>query len=80
MHMAAGLRRAGYRGAIATMWSVHDKMAAKLAREVNGFLFRESKATSSVEDAAETLWRAVQTLRERGVPLSRLLPFIHIGL
>lgn len=80
MHLAAGLHFAGYCGTIATMWGVHDKIAKRLAKLVYAFLFRGANGHPVVEDAAEALWKAIEALRAQGVPLSRLAPFIHMGV
>lgn len=80
MHLAAGLHFAGFCGIVATMWSVHDATAKKVAKEVYAYLLRDTNVPPKVEDAAEALWRAIQTLKAQGVPISRLAPFIHMGV
>lgn len=80
MHLAASLQFAGFHGAIATMWSVNDKTALKLAKQFYAFIFRNKGVPPNVEDAAEALWVAIRFLKGQKVPLSRLAPFIHLGI
>ena len=42
IHLAAGMLAAGYRGAVATMWSIRDHNMGR------GFLFRTSRRIQSV--------------------------------
>lgn len=78
VHLAAGMLSAGYRGVIATMWSISDWYAPRVADDVYGHLIqRERKAT----DGAEALYCAVKNLREKEkAPFRDWIPFIHVGL
>lgn len=84
VHLAAGMLLAGYRGVIATMWSIMDNDAPQVAADVYEHLFK----TSSIDltRAAEALHLAVINLRERQDSQGRKtsffqwVPFIHLGV
>jgi CHAT domain-containing protein len=75
---------AGYRGVIATMWSIMDKDAPQVAADVYEHLFRTSPPDPT--HAAEALHLAVINLRERTDAQGReksffhWVPFIHVGV
>jgi CHAT domain-containing protein len=79
VHLAAGLMLAGYRGVIATMWSIKDKDAPVIADHVYSDLFSDTEPDSS--KAALALHRAVKYLRQQEGDLDFLswVPFIHVG-
>lgn len=79
IHLAAGMLFAGYGGAIATMWSINDKLAPVVAKDVYEQLFRNS-TRSDRREAARALQGAVGRLRDRGASFREWVPFIHIGL
>jgi CHAT domain-containing protein len=80
IHVAAGMLFAGYGGVIGTMWSISDKLAPDVARDVYGQLFRNG-TRPDYKDAARALHDAIGRLRESGtVPFHIWLPFIHVGL
>jgi CHAT domain-containing protein len=77
VHLGAGMLTAGYRGVIATMWSVGDGDAPRVAEEVYRHLKESGLDTS---EAASALDRAVQKLRDdHGASAISWVPFIHIG-
>jgi CHAT domain-containing protein len=78
IHLAAGLLFAGYKGVIASMWSINDNDAPYVADEVYAYLFQEQ--APEYTRAAHALHHAVQKLRTRNVPFVSWVPFIHIGL
>ncbi|KAJ7609460.1 CHAT domain-containing protein [Roridomyces roridus] len=78
VHLAAGMIFAGYRGAIATMWSIMDGDAPRVAGDVYEHLLETS--TPDPARAAEALHLAVQKLRAPGKPFSHWVPYIHIGV
>jgi CHAT domain-containing protein len=63
VHSAAGLMLAGYRGVIATMWSIKDRNAPVIADHVYYDLFRDAEPDRT--KAALALHRAVKQLRQR---------------
>lgn len=78
VHLAAGMLLAGYRGVIATMWTINDNHAPQVANDVYKVLFQDPQ--SDVTKAAEALHFAVKNLRESGVSCSSWVPFIHLGV
>jgi CHAT domain-containing protein len=81
VHLAAGMLSAGYRGVIATMWSIRDSDAPVVADEVYAELFRDSDPDPT--QAARALDKAVKKLiKDSGGTKSCLewVPFIHIGI
>lgn len=84
VHLAAGMLMAGYKGVIATMWTIPDDFAVEVADETYRLLFREYNADST--QAAEALQFAVQKLvadrkaSGKTLPLFSWLPFIHLGI
>jgi CHAT domain-containing protein len=79
IHIAAGILLAGYRGAIATMWSIMDNDAPKVTEDVYESLFGDGKVPDSGQ-AAEALHHAIERLRDSGVSFLSWTPFIHVGL
>jgi CHAT domain-containing protein len=81
VHLAGEMLSAGYRGVIATMWTIMDSDAPQVASDVYEHLFQTSPPDSS--RAAEALHHAVRKLREEQggtKPFSRWVPFIHVGV
>ncbi|KAF7348828.1 hypothetical protein MVEN_01402800 [Mycena venus] len=81
VHLAAGMLLAGYRGVIATMWTIMDEDAPQVASDVYENLFKTSPPDST--QAAEALHLAVQKLRKGSGTtrsFSRWVPFIHVGV
>jgi len=78
VHLASGMLFAGYRGLIATMWSINDKDAPQVAGDVYERILKDGKPNR--KEAARALHEAVKRLREnaRGDLLS-WVPFIHVG-
>ncbi|KDR71440.1 hypothetical protein GALMADRAFT_74871 [Galerina marginata CBS 339.88] len=91
IHLAAGLLAGGYRGVVATMWSILDRHGMKVADEFYADLIRRrSRMREGRTDlvgsvgAAHALHYAIQRLREElGHSSSALLawvPYIHMGV
>lgn len=86
IHMAAGMLAVGYRSVVATMWSIRDKDAVRVADDVYAFMMRDEdsnaggKANST--SAAYALHEAVGRLRETVGERNFLswMPFIHMGI
>jgi hypothetical protein len=80
IHLAAGLILAGYRGVIATMWSILDKDAPVIAGHVYSELFGDAEPDST--RAALALHHAVKCLRQQVGDSAFLswVPFIHVGI
>ncbi|KAF9001080.1 CHAT domain-containing protein [Cyathus striatus] len=81
VHLAAGMLVAGYRGVIATMWSIRDRDGPIVAKEVYSFLLSGDHIHSS-EHSAQALHHAMDILRKDVGLLSFLawVPFIHVGI
>ena len=80
IHTAAGMLFAGYGGVIGTMWSISDKLAPEVARDVYEQLFR-SGTRPDYREAARALHLAIGRLRDSGkASFVTWLPFIHVGL
>ncbi|CCL99877.1 uncharacterized protein FIBRA_01902 [Fibroporia radiculosa] len=80
VHLAAGMLLAGYGGVVATMWSIRDSDAPKVAKSVYEQLFRDGNLPD-YRQAARALHYAVKRLREEhNVPCVSWVPFVHIGL
>ncbi|KAJ7189599.1 TPR-like protein [Mycena pura] len=81
VHLAAGMLLAGYRGVIATMWSIMDNDAPQVANDVYEHIFKTSPADPT--HAAEALHHAVRKLREASngrKSFFHWVPFIHVGV
>ncbi|KAJ6543358.1 CHAT domain-containing protein [Mycena vulgaris] len=81
VHLAAGMLLAGYRGVIATMWTIRDEDTPQLASDVYAHLFNTSPPDPT--KAAEALHLAVRDFCEgsgRKRPFSHWVPFIHVGV
>jgi CHAT domain-containing protein len=81
VHLAGGILAAGYRGVIATMWTIMDSDAPQVASDVYEHLFQDSLPDSG--RAAEALHFAIKRLREGSgnrKSFSHWAPFIHVGV
>ncbi|KAF8552759.1 hypothetical protein OG21DRAFT_1498181 [Imleria badia] len=80
IHIAAGMLFAGYGGVVGTMWSISDKLAPEVARDVYQQLFRNG-TRPDYREAARALHEAIGRLRDSGTgSFVTWLPFIHVGL
>lgn len=79
VHLAAGMLLAGYGSVIATMWSIMDRDAPRVTKDVYEHLFRDDGKIPDSSEAAEALHRAVLGLRDSGATFSSWVPFIHVG-
>ncbi|KAJ7639626.1 CHAT domain-containing protein [Mycena polygramma] len=87
MHLAATQLFAGFRGIVATMWTINDRDGPIVADAFYEHLFKDSDPVSSppvhpdLTKAAEALHLAVLQLRqEPGISFKRWVPFVHYGL
>jgi hypothetical protein len=71
---------AGYRGVVATMWSIQDELAPEVANEFYAYVMK-GKERPDKRMAAEALHYSVEKLRQRkDVPLTSWIPFVHLGV
>jgi CHAT domain-containing protein len=80
VHIAGGMLLAGYRGVVATMWSIKDDLAPEVADEFYRRILEDGKRPNS-RKAAEALHFSVQKLRRKvGISLIDWIPFVHLGI
>jgi CHAT domain-containing protein len=78
IHLAAGMLLAGYRGVIATTWSIMDSIAPQIADATYAHLLREPHPDPT--QAAHALHFAIQKVCENTKnSFFSWVPFIHIG-
>jgi len=96
IHLSATLLFAGFRGSVATMWSIADVDGPKIADTFYQHLFQNNSDNLStrsstapkppdssyfnVTQAAQALHLAVAKLRQESVSFARWVPFVHFGL
>jgi CHAT domain-containing protein len=78
VHLAAGMLLAGYRGVVATMWSILDQTTPQIAEDFYRPLLENH--SPNLAEAAKSLHEAVRHLRDGNAPLASWVPFIHIGM
>jgi CHAT domain-containing protein len=80
VHIAGGMLLAGYRGVIATMWSIQDDLAPEVTDGFYGHIMKDEEPPDS-RKAAEALHMSVQKLRQKaGVGFTDWIPFVHLGV
>jgi CHAT domain-containing protein len=80
VHIAGGMLLAGYRGVVATMWSIQDDLAPEVTNEFYGHIMESGERPDS-RKAAEALHMSVQKIRRKaGVNLTDWVPFVHLGI
>jgi CHAT domain-containing protein len=81
LHLAAGLQFSGFPSVIATMWSICDNVAPKVANHTYQYLFRNGLQGLDPSEAATALNCAILCLREDpSIMLDQWAPFIHFGI
>ena len=81
MHLAAGIQFAGFPSVIATLWTIQDEDAPKVAYETYSYLLRNGIDDYELSDAATALNHAILALREDPeVTIDRWAPFVHFGI
>jgi hypothetical protein len=81
MHLAAGIQFTGFLSVIATMWSIRDEDAPKVADYTYQYLFRNGVEDLDPSEAAKALNHAVLCLRQDpSITVDRWAPFIHFGI
>ena len=83
VHLAAGMLAAGYRGVVATMWSISDEHGPQVAEDFYAGLISHDLEPEqlSTENAACALHYSVQKLRKQlGDSALDWIPYVHFGL
>ena len=86
VHLAAGMLAAGYRGVVATMWSISDRHGAQVAEDfyarlISQELERLPVSGLSTDGAARALHYSTQKLRKQLGDLTLdWIPYVHFGL
>ncbi|TFK16796.1 hypothetical protein FA15DRAFT_661907 [Coprinopsis marcescibilis] len=84
VHLAGGMLAAGYRGVVATMWSVRDQQAPQVAEDFYEYLLAEGGTGINGSRASYALHHAIQKLRTRcdnsESSLLTWVPYVHFGL
>jgi CHAT domain-containing protein len=84
VHLAAGMLAAGYRGVVATMWSISDRHGPQVAEDFYAKLIsQDSKRLGglSTDNAASALHYSTQKLRKQlGDSALDWIPYVHFGL
>ena len=77
IHLAAGMLVAGFGNVIATMWTIQDSAAPRVADRVYAELFKKSDLDT--RDVASALHFAVENLRNVAPDdFASWIPFIHV--
>jgi CHAT domain-containing protein len=80
VHIAGAILLAGYRGVVATMWSIQDELAPEVTDSFYAHIMQEGQRPDSTK-AAEALHFSIQKLRKRlDIPLTAWIPFVHLGV
>jgi CHAT domain-containing protein len=86
VHLAAGMLAAGYRGVVATMWSISDQHGPQVAEDfyatlISQDLVSEQLSGLSTDGAARALHYSTQKLRKQlgDSPLD-WIPYVYFGL
>jgi CHAT domain-containing protein len=80
VHIAGGMLLAGYRGVVATMWSIKDELAPEVANEFYSHIMKDGGRPDN-RKAAEALHIALQKIRKKPeVSITDWVPFVHLGI
>ena len=86
VHLAAGMLAAGYRGVVATMWSISDRYGPQVAEDFYDMLKSQNLeqgqlSSLNTEHAAHALHYSTQKLRKQLGDLTLdWIPYVHFGL
>jgi CHAT domain-containing protein len=84
VHLAAGMLAAGYRGVVATMWSISDQHGPQVAEDFYARLISQNLERSmglDTDDAACALHYSTQKLRKQlGDSALDWIPYVYFGL
>ena len=86
VHLAAGMLATGYRGVVATMWSISDRHGPQVAEDFYARLISQDSELERLsgldtDDAARALHYSSQKLRKQLGDLALdWIPYVHFGL
>ena len=89
VHLAGGMLAAGYRGVVATMWTINDERAVEIAKDFYNNLLSYGPESGKLEGlmsarAAYALHYASERMRERlgdsEDALHAWVPYVHFGI
>lgn len=86
VHLAAGMLAVGYPSVIATMWSIEDEVAPRVAAEVYGRLLGNQDRNEGKDEvrlsSAYALHEAMKHLRQDvgEMNFAQWVPFVHFGV
>ena len=86
VHLSAGMLAAGYRGVVATMWSISDRYGPQVAEDfyarlISQDLEQEQLGGLNTDNAASALHYSTQKLRKQlGDSVLDWIPYVHFGL
>jgi CHAT domain-containing protein len=80
LHLSAAVQFSGFRSVIGTMWGVGDEDGQSFAEAVLQSMFSgRDRGEAHYERSARALQHAVQQMRQRDIPLSRWVNYVHHG-
>lgn len=80
LSLAAAVQFCGFRSIVGTLWAMSDNDGPALARDFYGYILRNGPQHMDIRDSAVALHRAVEAMRQRGVPAERWTTFVHVGI
>ncbi|KAJ2913889.1 hypothetical protein MD484_g6525, partial [Candolleomyces efflorescens] len=63
VHLAAGMLAAGFKGVVATMWSIRDQDAPEMAKDFYGYILSHSHPRDGIDSSLAATW----------------IPYVHFG-
>ncbi|KAJ6549556.1 CHAT domain-containing protein [Mycena vulgaris] len=80
IHLAATLLFAGFRGVVATMWTMNDSDGPQIADKFYEYLLKNYNPNSSPPVLPDLKGAAKALHLEADIPSQRWVPFVHYGL
>ncbi|THU91189.1 hypothetical protein K435DRAFT_968301 [Dendrothele bispora CBS 962.96] len=78
--LAAAVQFSGFRSIVGTLWAMSDCDGPLLARDFYRYMLRNGPQNIKQSDAAIALHKAVESMRNAGVPVERWSTFVHVGI
>lgn len=80
LHPAAAMMVAGFKGVVATMWALDDKVGPAFAEQFYGEMLNRKGGPKGAGHAAFAVRKAVRALGRKGVPLMQRINLVHFGI